>query len=365
MKARILPGAILPILLITCSRLSAPLLDSPKWADPDTPQPRWFQLQDGALREITPGVLKATALQPWTVQERPAGFAEMNGQLYVAINGRGVARINLGEQPSFDYHYDVGLFQGRTFGGFVARADHLLCHFYFNSLLSPSPGGESPGVGVNLIKLYPGEAGHQISYISPPLQQVEEGWEIVVFHSVTAHRYALEWKRTSSEGTEFHHSLFDLQTQDESSLTRQEFRDSFRVVRLRGGVSQAAGPALNVLINQIVSDLPPDTYISFRLNEQDRVENYLRLPDGSSTGLALEVPMIVQRSRYYALLPDGRLYTVPQGGGATTRLSLPRLPSGFQYTDISVSDGWLIAAWEEIDFYRVGAAGLLVTLGPT
>jgi hypothetical protein len=185
---------------------------------------------------------------------------------------------------------------------------------------------------------------------------------MVGFYAIQGSRYALEWKRSGPDGVESRYTLFDVESLAEIPVTREEFRNALRVVRLEG-LSREAGPTLNLLINQVVRELPEDVYLSLRYSDQERLERYLMLPSETSTGATVEVPIIGVNQLPYllALLPGGTVFSVEVGDSEPRRTRLPVLPEGFRYTDLAYSDGWLIVSWEQVDFFRVGAAGLMMT----
>ena len=45
--------------------------------------------------------------------------------------------------------------------------------------------------------------------------------------------------------------------------------------------------------------------------------------------------------------------------GKTVAFRLPKLPAGYIYTDAMISQGTLIVAWEEVDFYVSGRTGFI------
>jgi hypothetical protein len=94
------------------------------------------------------------------------------------------------------------------------------------------------------------------------------------------------------------------------------------------------------------------------------IAGFYREPGADCPGIAL------------AILPDGRGFFCAGGGGGEAAadavdaaeasklqsLSLPALPPGFAYTAAALCGNTLIAAWEEQDGYRIGAAGFMAII---
>lgn len=59
------------------------------------------------------------------------------------------------------------------------------------------------------------------------------------------------------------------------------------------------------------------------------------------------------------LLNTGKLYANIKGGGSVIKL-LPELPKGFVYTYFASYGNFILAGWEEQDFFRVGRSGFIV-----
>jgi hypothetical protein len=73
-----------------------------------------------------------------------------------------------------------------------------------------------------------------------------------------------------------------------------------------------------------------------------------------------------EAERLHLLTPRGLLL---ESGGGTGRAPvrapvrirhLPPLPDGFAYTDLFAVQGLLLAVWEQSDFIRTGASGILI-----
>ena len=104
--------------------------------------------------------------------------------------------------------------------------------------------------------------------------------------------------------------------------------------------------------------LAPGASIQFSLRSRENPvkRSYRSRKDSES---AVGVPVFEEEGTLLALLPDGRIL-VAEPASPPQALSLPRLPTGFRYTDFVKWGTALVVSWEEIAFTDVGRAGLLV-----
>ena len=86
----------------------------------------------------------------------------------------------------------------------------------------------------------------------------------------------------------------------------------------------------------------------------------------SSTEKELNAKAILSQSWSAALFEDGTLFlegALPGKhilrSGMPVAIRLPKLPTGYIYSDFVISDTTLYAAWEETSFYKTGKAGFL------
>ena len=73
-----------------------------------------------------------------------------------------------------------------------------------------------------------------------------------------------------------------------------------------------------------------------------------------------QIPVFAAAGRAFALEPDGTLLEAADGSPEVRTRQLPALPQGFVYTDLLVAGATLVATWEQVDFFRVGTAGMLI-----
>ena len=330
------------------------------------PEPgSWFILQGGKFEKADlPPAPAAGAALPWTVQTRVADLAFLGDKLYLAVNGQGVASLELDpDTPLFRYFYDPLIFSYRTISTLIPADDHLLCHLYFNKLLNTAREQALKIQGISLLKLFPAEGIYQ--FVSLPFQKQNPEWESVGFLPQSREVFFIEWKHADEQETRFCYTRFELPNNREEAIDRLSFRQGYRFQDIR---SQDLPPPLKTLFQQAVKSLGqkgPPTAFQFLLrgSQQALASRYEYHPQGfiSSADMRLfTLPVFQDGETYYLLFSTGRLLAVKGTNPRLFSLSLPRLPEGFLYRDLAVRRDTLLASWEESRFTAVAQAGLFL-----
>jgi hypothetical protein len=235
---------------------------------------------------------------------------------------------------------------------------------YRNSLFADASGGDGPEPP-NLVRLRPGAEGYQADFVRPPFQALAPGWQVVSVARPPGGPYWLEWKRAAGDRTEFAYTSFDVATGDEKTISREEFRAAYGGVSLEGFVARE-GRALDLLVSRIASGGREGDYLHISVGVGGGggvggvATHYLRMPAGSGEATR-QVAVFAETGRALALEADGTLLAAADGSAEVRSSRLPALPRGFVYSDLFVTGTTLVAAWEQVDFYQVGRAGLLIT----
>ena len=160
----------------------------------ETESGQWYVLREGQfeqIEDIRPGLTK---FLPWTVQARIADMVSLKEKLFLAVNGHGIASLNISASNSTEseYFYDTLIFQYRTITTLIPGNKTLLCHLYFNKLLNITTEEQLKIQGISLLKLFPEDGIYQ--FINPPFQKKHPDWESVGFIPEKADRFFLECK---------------------------------------------------------------------------------------------------------------------------------------------------------------------------
>ncbi len=333
---------------------------------------RWYQLADGAFQQIAAPGQPAVPGLPWTVQARVSDLAALDGVLYLAVNGHGLASVEAprkrGAPAGFRYFYDPSLFRCRTLTTLAPGAGSLTCHLYFNSLLNLAGAGELPVKGLSLLALRPLDGVYR--RIRTPFEAAHQGWEAVGFLPLSGQEFLLEWKLAEPERTVFEYSRFDLASSAERPATRQEYREAWEPRPLDSQLPADLEPLVRELLRREPAHGSEGAQTSLFLGVRSAAEPLLRRyaqssPSGPEPADGLLTAFAFRDGqRRFLLDGDGLLLSARTGdasGGQPPARRLPALPSGFQYTGLFVLNGLLLAPWEQADFTTTGAAGVFIS----
>jgi hypothetical protein len=338
---------------------------------------RWYQLADGAFEAVQAPGQPAVADLPWTVQARVSDMSSLDGRLYLAVNGYGLASVEAGRgaMPRFRYFYDPLLFRYRTLTTLVPAAGSLTCHLYFNSLLNLADAGQLPVRGLALLALHPQDGIYR--QIQMPFQSSHRGWECVGFAPLSAQEFLLEWKLSEPERTLFEYTRYSLASSKESRAGRQEYRETWEPRPLEGRLPADIQKLAQELLAR-VEDPRLSLFLGVRFAGEPLCRRYARRPSAGrpEEGL-LTAHAFLDGERRLLLASDGLLLVEGPGSSGSQASSgtaagipaglrpaprrLPALPAGFRYTDLFLLEGLLFAAWEQADFTTTGAAGIFIS----
>ncbi len=316
------------------------------------------------------------AQKPWTVQARVSDLGSLEDRLYLAVNGYGLASIQLpraaGSAPEFRYFYDPLLFRYRTLTTLVPASGWLTCHLYYNRLLNLADAGELPIQGLSLLELHPQNGIYR--QIRTPFQVAHRGWECVGFAPLSGQEFLLEWKLSEPERTLFEYTRWFPAAAAEKPAARQDFRQAWEPRPLPGKLPEELEPLVRELLGPSGEKL--SLFLAVRTAGQPLCRRYARRSSsrGEEESRLLTAHAFLDGERRLLLAADGLLLATGPGGGgpggsadpgdpggAPTARRLPALPAGFQYTDLFALQGLLFAVWEQADFTSTGAAGIFIS----
>ncbi|MBN1413060.1 MAG: hypothetical protein JW969_19630 [Spirochaetales bacterium] len=327
----------------------------------------WYVLENGRL---TPHAREKwnrdVSYLPWTVQERITDIAFLNGRLFFGINGYGIAYLDLnkGTSDGFQYLFDDSLFHYRTFTGFYNMEKGLVAHVYFNSILNIiDPGAFSTGE-FNLLRITEKNTEFEISQMKLPFQTRNTGWELISLLPVDYEcNFCMEWKYSDSLKTDFNYTCFDFASHTEKNTNKSEFMKAFH---FRNSEELGKKTRLGIFIQTLLNDLR-DKYencaFHFTVKKEDSyLSDRYSFPPANNDPYAdiLTVNVLRTPEEYYAVLKDGEVYRCLLNGDNVVQIArLPVLPAESEYTVFYKIRDVYFCAFEEIDFFNVGRAGLV------
>lgn len=333
-------------------------------AEARDPRAAWYQLRGGVFQPIAgPSHAQPTARLPWTVQSRVADLAAVDGLLYIALNGTGLARMS-GEtgSPRFEYFPDDLIFAHRTITTLVPRNAGVTVHLYYNALLNTVTAEQLALQGVSLVTFLPDRSDY--AFLVSPFHRRNREWEAVGFAAVSADEFLFEWKLSAPGETRFAHTRFSPGPRTEAACSREAYVAAV-AVPLASLPARSARRMLLESCAAAVGQADPRASLVFTVRAADRAvrRSYRWAPpagaEAADAARVLSVDAWEERQSAWALLPGGMLLSM-RAGGAVSAHALPALPAGTRYTGLAVAGSTLVVPWEEQSFTDVGAAGILL-----
>jgi hypothetical protein len=323
------------------------------------PAVSWLQIQSGSFQPVAdPSAAAPVARRPWTVQPRVADMAYLDGLLYCAVNGSGLATLarDAAGAPVFTYHFDPLIFAHRTITTLVPRPGALAVHVYFNALLNDARQQDLSLSGISLVSFSPSRSDY--SFLIPPFQRLNPDWEAVGFAAESENSFDFEWKYTDASETRFQYTRYHADTKAEEPAVRDTYLAALGVPAIGGAAVPSTLAAFFASCKAEMPALSGDASLQFSLRS---VENPVRRAYRSrkESESAVVVPVFEEKGTLLALLPDGRVLSSEKGAPPKSA-ALPRLPGGFRYTDLIKWGSSLVIPWEEVSFTDVGRAGMLI-----
>ena len=330
-----------------------------------------YQLQNGRFA-VPPnaGQPSSAPLQYWTVQQRVSDLVTLGGEVYLGVNGHGIAELILDAAGtvSFNYFYDPLIFRYRTLTTLIPEPgpdrDSLLCHLYFNRILNVVSQRELKLQGISLLRLTPSSGIYE--FCTPPFQEEHPDWEAVGFVPVTPREFYLQWKYSDSNRTLFSYSHFDLAGRKEEEVEALVYRKSY------GFVNAQETSVLRLLLAEArrrldASGISTAYQLHIRCEDRPLLRRYEYHPDDFTSAEEIRLytlPGVCRGQDYLLLLPDGLLLQGTSNSRQIRRFQLPQLPEGHVYTNLLLHGSYLLACWEHTAFTYVGAAGIFFAAVP-
>ncbi|HUX20817.1 MAG TPA: hypothetical protein VMW69_06230, partial [Spirochaetia bacterium] len=185
-------------------------------------------------------------------------------------------------------------------------------------------------------------------------------------------QWAIAWKKTAEDKVSFRYTLYDPAGGGDRAIDRKSFLAAYNFADiaaapapLRAIAAEVSGAQAGLVVHLLVRGEALKQIDRYRAGSE-------RLLESGDASLAT-IPVVRTRVGYFALLPGGRIASVPLAGepGRAQRsvglrvVALPALPVGFVYTDLWTDGSLLLVSWEQQRFAEVGAAGLFLASMPS
>ena len=373
----VLLSSILPLFLISCKKQEQNIpAQNAVTVEITKKNHSWFYFSNLNFHQVDkPQNSPSQALKPWTETPRISSAnnsaeAEDNINAYAIVNRLGVLKFN-GDEIFLSP--DVTLFTDRTAGNLVFMGNVPLFSVYkssfFNDTIVDPDYKKDDSAHLFLVQF---DSTAKISYplINSNNLTTKKNSEVTDFYW-NGREWCCSIKTISDTKNEFSYVTFKPQipllaispaTAENSILVSESNVDFFRECKKQINYKEAP-ERIKKLLAGFDTQLPFEITVKNAGGFSPRIyENTVR----SSKEKALHATAILSQSWSAALFEDGTLFlegALPGRhilrSGMPVAIRLPKLPTGFVYSDFVISGTTLYAAWEESTFYKTGRAGFL------
>ena len=336
----------------------------------------WFYFSSNSFHQTDkPQNTPAQALKPWTETIRISSAnnsaeAGDNISAFAIVNRLGVLKLD-GDEISLSP--DVTLFTDRTAGNLVFMGNIPLFSVYKSSFFNDSivdPNYKNDDSAHLFLVQFDSTAKISYPLINSNNLTNKKNSEVTDFYW-NGREWCCSIKTISDTKNEFSYVQFRPQipllaispaTASESIFVEESNVDFFRECK-----KQLAYKDAPERIKKLLSGF--DTKLPFEITVKNAGGFSPRVYTNEVTGSkekALQATAILSQSWSAALFEDGTLFlegALPGRhilrSGMPVAIRLPKLPTGFVYSDFVISGTTLYAAWEETAFYKTGRAGFL------
>lgn len=328
---------------------------------------QWFYFSKDGFYEIDlPQNAPDVAIKPWTEAIRLCSAGTNNNISCALINNLGILDFSF-ETPFLVK--DNQLFNNVTADTLLFTANGPAFHLYRNTLFNKNP--ENKDEKRPLIAIYDTEQKICIPILFYQDFGISNDAQITNILPKNGQWFAVI-KLTEKDKTNFTYFKFassntdgSIPNSNEVVFTKTEIdADTFRKIQMPESFENAPD-----VLKQLFSSIPQDFefYLSTRTANQivpilyDNTDAQSPIGGYTSQGYAA----VFNDTDAIALFSDGTTYitnnllTTNQIKEGITVFRLPKLPSGFVYTEMTISNNILYAGWEQSDFYKVGKSGFI------
>lgn len=348
---------LLSLIIFSCSQ-HIPRVSEENQIEKDIPveiSESLYYLKDGILHQFSSfSELQSTEPLPWTVQTRISCFLKTGNNIYLGINGHGLAVINIDKKAiEIKTISDTSLFPGRTISNLFARKGEIVCHLYRNTILNTP---YSLNNSVTLAAYSPGSESFSILPLS--FQEKNPEWEgVELLNDINGNMY-ITWKKNTPEKTEFYFQMTPGPGFEGKEIKRVDFLNAYAFQNVN-----AASKFIYDTCRLIMGRSIETSVIHLLLKQSDNLQT-LRYTAGNRESLfngnskLITVKAYSEAETCYILLPDGKI--IWEEGYAKMEFSPPELPENFAYTDFWTNGKLILLSWEEQSFVNTGLAGIYI-----
>jgi hypothetical protein len=368
-------AAFLPVLILfSCSR-TKPLNEESSAVLPAVNDHTWYSFSNGSFTETSaPQDAPLQPERPWTEAVRissascAAGDGSQTPAAYALVNRTGILVFN---GDKMQLYKDAELFGSRSADNLVFQKDTPLFSLYKSSFFNTTMKGSTQNDSLHPFLVQFDLSSH-IAYPVISCANIGLGAESEITDYVwDGSTFICSVKTETAEKVNFTYisvqpeiPLLSLSPSNASGrlLISQTDRESFRSQKTPKPFTSAPDR-----LRKLLSVLPDDTafYVTCRTAGGHTPRQYFRQKQGDDS-TPLNAQALIADTYACALFSDGTMYINGAlfdrhilNGGKTCALRLPRLPTGYEYSEFTISGTTMYTAWEETSFYKVGRSGFI------
>jgi hypothetical protein len=328
----------------------------------ETPQGiGWYYFSDKGIHPAqNPAEIPAKEFRPWTEAVRVSDAAIVNGVPSLLINRLGLMSSGIGDgTPAL--HTD-GIFSTGTAAGIYKTDETTGIRFYRNSFFSDKATETTDGNGICLASFDAGTGKFEI-YLTAEDLGLDREAQCVALDRIGSMWYS-SFKLEKNGKVDFTYLEFE-------SFPKKNESGTYDISGLRKITSEAYQNSVSPFgwkdapepLKSILSGLPEEMPFNLKVYsaDTDDTQSYVH----SGTGTPVDGTAYISDTVTAVLFADGTFYYKADDTSEKPQISkLPKLSSGYVYTNFVISGTSLLSAWEEQRFFETGRAGLLVTTLP-
>lgn len=329
---------------------------------------RWYYFtQDGFEPTHLPQKAGISSLKPWTETLRISDAnTSLDSQGYMVVNRLGILLFNGKGQPVL--LQDKNLFSDATAGNLVFSDGNAYFSLTRNSFFNKAAGQTESGENRPYLIRISNSTNSLLPAVTYGDLQLEKGEE-VTGNYFDGSNWLASIKRTQNNRTEFRYiewkpsqtlSALSPVTKEGKVRLSESSESTFRFANSMEKYSKSPRR-----LRELLKSIPDDFDFTVSVKDAGGISPrfYSNINDKGTTS----ANAIISDSWICAVFADGTSYFAGAlknraniNNGKNVAFRLPKLPKNYIYGSFCISDGFMIVAWEESDFYKTGRSGFLV-----
>jgi len=329
---------------------------------------RWYYFtQDGFEPTRLPQKAGISSLKPWTETLRISDAnTSLDSQGFMVVNRLGILLFNGKGEPVL--LQDKNLFSDATAGNLVFSDGNAYFSLTRNSFFNKEAGKAEAGENRPYLIRISDKNKSLLPAVTYGDLQLENGEE-VTGNYFDGSNWLASIKRTYKNRTEFRYIEWK-PSQTLSALSPVTKEGKVRLSESSEGTFRSANTMEKYTqsprrLRELLKSIPSDFDFTVTVKDAGGISPryYSNINDKGTTS----ANAIIADKWICTVFADGTSYFAGAlknraniNNGKNVAFRLPKLPKNYIYGSFCISDGFMVVAWEESDFYKTGRSGFLV-----